>query len=56
MASTFEDPATNLVLGQSAPWIKALEPAEALAMAKTLSYPPMERLAFVWGNRVSPPA
>jgi hypothetical protein len=56
MARSFQDPATDLVLGLVAPWLKTLAPHERLALAASLPYPPMERLAQLWGTRLSPPA
>lgn len=56
MALSFHDPGTDLVLGLAAPWIKTLTPQERLLLAPALSYPPMERLAELWGTRISPPA
>jgi hypothetical protein len=56
MARSFQDPATDLVLGLVAPWLKILTPQERLALAASLPYPPMERLAQLWGTRLSPPA
>jgi hypothetical protein len=56
MARSFQDPDTDLVLGLAAPWIMALRPSERLEVAEALVYPPMERLAQVWGSRFNPPA
>lgn len=56
MALTFREPGTDLVLGLAAPWIKALTPQERLLLAPNLSYPPLERLAELWGSRLTPPA
>jgi len=56
MAQSFQDPATDLVLGHAAPWLRTLEPQDRLALAPDLDYVPMQRLARLWGGRVNPPA
>lgn len=48
MDRTFQLPEHGLVLGQAAPWIKALDPEERLLAASRLSHPPLRRMTRAW--------
>lgn len=51
MDRTFTLPEPALVLGQAAPWIKALEPEERLLEAARMSHPPLRRMCRAWAGR-----
>ncbi len=53
MDATFQSPDSRLVLGQAAPWLKALTPDERLHAAQYLSHPPLRRMARAWSGRRS---
>ena len=48
MDRTFEHPDCGLVLGQAAPWIKALSMEERLLAASRLTHPPLRRMTRAW--------
>lgn len=43
-------PEPTLVLGQAAPWIKALDPGERLVEAARMSHPPLRRMCRSWAG------
>ena len=51
MDQTFASSECQLVLGQAAPWIKALEPEERLLEATRLSHPPLRRMCRAWAGK-----
>ncbi|MBI4912850.1 MAG: hypothetical protein HY823_08925 [Acidobacteria bacterium] len=53
MDRTFLLPEASLVLGQAAPWIKALDPEQRLVEAARLTHPPLRRMCRAWA-RVDP--
>ncbi len=48
MDQTFRGPECLLVLGQAAPWIKALPAEERLLAAARLAHPPLRRMTRAW--------
>lgn len=50
MDRTLALPEPALVLGQAAPWIKALEPGERLVEAARMSHPPLRRMCRAWAG------
>lgn len=50
MDGTFRRPEPPLVLGQAAPWIKALPPEERLVAASRLAHPPLRRMVRTWAG------
>ena len=50
MDQTLQGPDKLLVLGQAAPWIKALNPSERLEAASRLSHPALRRMVRAWAR------
>lgn len=50
MDATFGTPEGNLVLGQAAPWIKALPVEERVIAAARMTYPPLRRATRAWAG------
>jgi hypothetical protein len=50
MDRTFASSECQLVLGQAAPWIKALEPGERLLEAARMTHPPLRRMCRAWAG------
>jgi hypothetical protein len=48
MDRTFQMPEPGLVLGQAAPWIKALSMEDRLLAAARMSYPPLRKMTRAW--------
>lgn len=48
MDQTFRGPECQLVLGHTAPWIKALPAEERLLAAARIAHPPLRRMTRVW--------